>query len=76
MSGLPSPLMSPIANPYAAPPHAREIINPRTVPGGEPPCKDRYGLAQALAWVAARRSDVAERVAWRAAIPRLLAALR
>jgi hypothetical protein len=39
------------------------------------PRTDNYGLAQALAWVAARRDDVAERVAWRGKIPKLLAQL-
>jgi len=66
----------PSRTPKGAPPHARQIINPKKVPGAEAPCKDSYGLAQALAWVAARRNDVTERVAWRGAIPKLLAELR
>ena len=39
----------PSRTPKGAPPHAREIINPKKVPGTEAPCKDRCGLAQALA---------------------------
>ena len=66
----------PSRTPQGVPPHARGIINPKTVPGAGAPCKDGYGLAQALAWIAARRNDVAERVAWRGAIPKLLAELR
>ena len=46
----------PSRTPRAAPPHARKILNPRPVPGAEAPCTDAYGLAQALAWVAARRT--------------------
>ena len=65
----------PSQTPRGAPPHARGILNPRPVPGAEGPCTDGYGLAQALAWVAARRNDVAERVAWRSDIPNLLAQL-
>ena len=66
----------PSRTPKGAPPHARQILHPKPVPGAEAPCKDRYGLAQALAWVAARRKEVTERVAWRGAIPKLLAELR
>jgi len=65
----------PSRTPKGAPPHARGILHPKPVPGTEAPCKDRYGLAQALAWVAARRREVAERVAWRGQIPELLAQL-
>ena len=56
-------------------PHARGILQPRPVPGADGPRTDSYGLAQALAWVAARRNEVAERVAWRGEIPKLLAQL-
>jgi hypothetical protein len=31
-----------------------------------------YGIVQALAWVAARRPDVAERLQWRSEIQRLM----
>ena len=43
--------------------------------GVEVPCTDGYGLTQALAWVAARRNEVAEQVAWRGEIPKLLTRL-
>ncbi len=66
----------PSRTPKGAPPHAREILHPKPVPGAEAPRTDGYGLAQALAWVAARRNEVAERVAWRGEIPELLAQLR
>jgi hypothetical protein len=66
----------PSRTPKGAPPHAREIVNPTRVPGAEAPCKNSYGLAQALAWVAARRNEVAERVAWRDEIPGLMAQLQ
>jgi hypothetical protein len=69
LDGEPSP------TPRGAPPHARELLNPTLVPGAEAPCTDGYGLAQALAWVAARRNDVAERMAWRSDIPNLVAQL-
>lgn len=65
----------PSRTPRGAPPHAREILYPQPVPGAEAPRTDSYGLAQALAWVAARRHEVAERVAWRGQIPELLAQL-
>src|SRR5712691_642543 len=66
----------PSRTPKGEPPHAREILHPKPVPGAEAPRTDGYGLAQALAWVAARRNEVAERVAWRGEIPELLAQLR
>ena len=66
----------PSRTPRGVPPHARALLHPKPVPGASAPCKDRYGLAQALAWIAARRNDVTERVAWRGAIPRLLAEVR
>jgi uncharacterized protein DUF932 len=65
----------PSRTPKGAPPHARGIVNPTPVPGSEAPCENSYGLAQALAWVAARRNEVAERVAWRGEIPELMAQL-
>ncbi len=62
--------------PKGTPPHARGIVNPTPVPGANAPCRDGYGLAQALAWVASRRNEVAERVAWRGEIPELVAQLQ
>ena len=66
----------PSRTPKGAPPHTREIVNPTPVPGAEAPRGNSYSLAQALAWVAARRNDVAERVAWRGEIPELMAQLQ
>lgn len=66
----------PSRTPKGAPPHARHIVRPIRVPGAEAPCRNSYGLAQALAWVAARRNEVAERVAWRGEIPELMAQLQ
>ena len=65
----------PSRTPKGVPPHAREILHPQPVPGAQAPCTDGYGLAQTLAWVAARRTDVAERVEWRGDIPKLMAQL-
>lgn len=57
------------------PPHARSVTAPLHVPGTYAPETDAYGIAQVLAWVAARRSNVAERIRWRSEIPRLMAGL-
>jgi hypothetical protein len=57
------------------PPQFRRILNPTPVPGAQSGSDDAYSVAQALAWVAARRGDVAEQVAWRDRIPELLAHL-
>ena len=56
-------------------PHARRVTAPLHVPGTDAPETDAYGIAQVLAWVAARRSNVAERLQWRNEIPGLLASL-
>ena len=61
--------------PKGAPPHTRHIVRPIRVPGAEAPGRNSYGLGQALAWVAARRNEVAERLAWRGEIPELMAQL-
>ena len=66
----------PSRTPKGAPPHARGIVKPTPVPGANAPCTNSYGLAQALAWVATRRNEVAERVAWRGEIPELMAHLQ
>ena len=62
----------PNRTPKGAPPHARGMANLKIVPGADAPCENAYGLAQALAWVAARRKEVAEQTAWRAQIPALM----
>lgn len=61
--------------PRRARPHERAILKPRNVPGVHAPCENRYDAAQALAWVAARRNDVAQGLAWRNQIPELVGQL-
>jgi hypothetical protein len=63
----------PSRTPRAAPPHGREIVRPRKVPGALVPCDNAYGLTQALAWIAARRRNVDEQLAWRSEIAGLVA---
>jgi hypothetical protein len=55
-----------------APPHERTLTRRFVVPGNSAPRGDAYGIVQALAWVAARRPDVAERLQWRSEIQRLM----
>lgn len=62
----------PSRRPKSTPPHAREIENARPVPGADGPADSAYGILQALAWVAARRKEVAEQTKWRAQIPGLM----
>ena len=62
----------PCRTPKLAPPHAREVVNPTQVPGADAPARDAYAVAQALAWVAARRKELAEETAWRAQIAGLM----
>jgi hypothetical protein len=62
----------PSRRPKGTPPHAREIENPTRVPGAAAPGDNAYGILQALAWVAARRKEVAEQTAWRGQIPELM----
>lgn len=62
----------PSRTPRHARPHQRAILNPTEVPGADAPCEHRYGAAQALAWVAARRNDVAQGLAWRSQITELV----
>ena len=62
----------PSRRPKGTPPHAREIESPKPVPGADAPSDNAYGILQALAWVAARRKEVAEQTKWRAQIPELM----
>jgi Domain of unknown function (DUF932) len=57
-------------------PHERTILQPFTVPGAAAPARDAYSITQALAWIAARRPNVAERLAWRQQIPELVSQLQ
>lgn len=61
--------------PRLARPHERKMLNPTPVPGARVPGRDAYAVAQALSWVASRRLNVAEGLAWRCQIPELLAQL-
>jgi hypothetical protein len=45
------------------------------VPGTHAPCADGYEIAQVLAWVAAQRANMAERLRWRGEIRGLIASL-
>jgi hypothetical protein len=56
-------------------PHERSLIKTTPVPGAKASCDDAYGIAQVLAWIAAQRNNVAERLEWRAEIPALMAKL-
>lgn len=56
-------------------PHERALMATAPVRGTRAPCCDAYDLVQVLAWVAARRGNVAERLAWRAQIPALMSEL-
>jgi hypothetical protein len=53
-------------------PHEWKLTNRVRVPGTAAPCEDAYELAQVLAWVAARRSDVKQRLQWRSDIQGLM----
>ncbi|MEO6238337.1 MAG: DUF932 domain-containing protein [Vicinamibacterales bacterium] len=57
------------------PPHTWPLVQHRLVPGTEAPCHDGYAVAQVLAWVAAQRNDVAQRLNWRAQIKPLMSHL-
>jgi len=67
--GTPEPVFRKVA------PHERTLTETAPVPGAKSACDDAYGIAQTLAWVAAQRRNVAERIAWRAQIPGLMARL-
>jgi hypothetical protein len=56
-------------------PHERRLIARRPVPGSFKGRSDAYGVAQALSWLACRRDNVAERIAWRYQIPALMSDL-
>ena len=66
----------PCRTPRYAQPHERAITRPTKVPGAEVPCANAYGLSQALAWIAARRKNIAEQLAWRRQIAELVAQVR
>jgi hypothetical protein len=67
---LPGPVLS-----ATVAPHERTLIDTAPVPGAKDSCDDAYGIAQLLAWVAAQRNHVAERLQWRAQIPALMGRL-
>lgn len=56
-------------------PHLWQLADGVEVPGTHAPCADGYEVAQVLAWVAAQRADVAERLRWRGQIQGLMASL-
>lgn len=58
-----------------AAPHRWQQTEGLQVPGTHAPCEDGYEIAQVLAWVAAQRADVAERLRWRGQIPGLMSDL-
>ncbi|MEO8077634.1 MAG: DUF932 domain-containing protein [Acidobacteriota bacterium] len=57
------------------PPHEQTLTARHRVPGTPTRCVDAYAAAQVLAWVAARRTDVAQRLQWRSDIRDLIDAL-
>lgn len=56
-------------------PHEWSLAKGGPVPGTHAPCGDGYEIAQVLAWVAAQRGDVAQRLQWRGQIRALMAHL-
>jgi hypothetical protein len=66
---------TPVRRTRNAPPHRWSLTDGVAVPGTDAPCEDGYAIAQALAWVAARRSDVAQRLQSRAEIRALMSRL-
>ena len=58
-----------------AAPHRWQLTQGQQVPGTLAPCEDCYELAQVLAWVAAQRGNVAERLRWRGQIRELMSHL-
>ncbi len=53
-------------------PHAQKLTDRVRVQGTTAPCEDACELAQVLAWVAARRADVTQRLQWRSEIQGLM----
>jgi uncharacterized protein DUF932 len=58
-----------------ATPHEWPLMPGTVVPGTHAPCEDGYQIAQVLAWMAAQRTNVAERFAWRTQINPLMSQL-
>jgi hypothetical protein len=56
-------------------PHRWQRTEGPQVPGTHAPCGDGYEIAQVLAWVAAQRADVAQRLRWREQIRGLMSDL-
>lgn len=56
-------------------PHERSLTQDVPVPGTHAPCDDGYEIAQVLAWVAAQRGNVAQRLQWRGQIRTLMSHL-
>jgi hypothetical protein len=62
-----------ITDPFAkVPPTKKPWKVLQAVPGAPSPAKTIYDVSQALSWVASKRNNPEERVAWQAAIPRLI----
>ena len=55
-----------------AAPHRWQVMEGQQVPGTDAPCEDGYQLAQVLAWVAAQRANMTERLRWRGEIRELM----
>lgn len=56
-------------------PHRWQLTKGQPVPGTHAPCEDGFEIAQVLAWVAAQRANVAERLRWRGQIRGLMSHL-
>jgi hypothetical protein len=65
----------PDPRPRFARPHERQLLRTSPVPGAAAPCRDLYGVTQALSWISSRRASVGAREAWRGQIGGLVAAL-
>ena len=63
---------TPVRRTRNAVPHEWTLKDGVPVPGADAPCQDGYAVAQVLAWIAARRNDMAQRLQWRAQIRTLM----
>ena len=50
----------------------RKVGTEKRVPGSPYQAKTKYDVAQAMSWVASRKTNIVERVRWQAQIPQLL----
>lgn len=56
-------------------PSEKYVTEVEEVPGSNAPAKNLYAVSQALAWIASRKKDVDERLAWQRMIPGMIESL-